>query len=61
VYVECAYHLPNYKNHTYLDENIVEKELHRCIDIISKRANVIMLLNQVEQTKQMPPNLILNE
>jgi hypothetical protein len=45
VYLESAFHLPKYKNHIYLDESIVEKEMHRCIEMITKRANLIMIMN----------------
>lgn len=46
--IEYVYSLPGYKTHYYLDQTIVEKELMRCFDLISKRVQTILLLNQVE-------------
>ena len=46
--IEYVYSLPGYKIHYYLDERIVEKELTRCFDLISKRVQTILLLNQVD-------------
>ena len=44
-----------------MDERIVEKELTRCFDLISKRVQTILLLNQVDQRKVIPATLVLND
>ena len=44
VSLNIVYHLPSYKKHNFLDENIVKDEINRVINIISKRVKVILLL-----------------
>jgi hypothetical protein len=44
IQIEYVYHVPLYKWHVFLDDQVVEKELLRCFDIVSKRVNTMLLL-----------------
>lgn len=49
-----------YKCHKFLDETQVECEISRCFDIISKRVKVMLLLQHVDERREIPAILQLN-
>ena len=42
--LEVMYHIPMYKSHSNLNENLIDIELHRIVDTLSKRLRLMLIL-----------------
>jgi len=59
LYLDCIFHLPHYRTHEGLNNQIVKEELKRLVELISQRIKVIILMKQLNETREMPHNLAL--
>ncbi|CDW82921.1 UNKNOWN [Stylonychia lemnae] len=59
--LNITYHLPRYKMHSFLNQQGIETEMNRTMQLISNRIRTILLLQIVRDTREMPQRLVLND
>jgi isocitrate dehydrogenase kinase/phosphatase len=59
--LDVVFHLPMYKIHKYLSEELIEAELLKYSKLIGERIHIMLIMHKIDERREYPNNLLLDE